>query len=214
LKRDGLRALVEAARREGVRDPRVLRAVGSIDRTLFVPAAWARHAHEDRPIPIPHGQVTTQPSLVARMLEGLALGGPERVLEVGTGFGYQTALLSRLAAHVFSIERFADLAEQARVNLRAAGIAGPTIVVGDGTLGLADRAPYDAIVVSAAAPLVPGPLLEQLAEGGRLVHPVGPGGMDDVTAFRKVTGRLVREGPVTPAHFVPLVGRYGLPDRT
>ena len=148
------------------------------------------------------------------MLEGLALGGPERVLEVGTGFGYQTALLSRLAAHVFSIERFADLAEQARVNLRAAGIAGPTIVVGDGTLGLADRAPYDAIVVSAAAPLVPGPLLEQLAEGGRLVHPVGPGGMDDVTAFRKVTGRLVREGPVTPAHFVPLVGRYGLPDRT
>ena len=204
--------LVRAARAEGVRDERVLRALGRIRRDRFVPEEWAKRAYVDRPIPIPRGQVTTQPSLVARMVEGLRLSGTERVLEVGTGYGYQTAILSELAASVVSIERFDDLAAQARANLAREGIDHVIVVVGDGTLGVSDRAPYDAIVVAAASPMVPPPLVEQLVERGRLVHPVGPGGMEDVTSFRKELGRLASQGVATPAHFVPLVGEHGLPD--
>jgi protein-L-isoaspartate(D-aspartate) O-methyltransferase len=175
-----------------------------------VPPAAAELAYLDQPIQIPHGQVTTQPSLVARMVEALGLTGTERVLEVGTGLGFQAAILALLADEVVSVERFADLAEQARRNLRAAGLGRVTVVVGDGTLGVPEHAPYQAIVVAAAAPRVPAPLVEQLAPGGRLVHPLGPGGQELVTAFHKEADRLVADARLTGAYFVPLVGAHGV----
>ncbi|MBA9004122.1 protein-L-isoaspartate(D-aspartate) O-methyltransferase [Thermomonospora cellulosilytica] len=207
--RGGGDALIRALHDHGVRDPRVLDAFRRTAREPFVPAEYVDMAREDVPVPIPHGQVTSQPSLIARMVAALRLTGRERVLEVGTGLGFQTALLGRLAARVWSVEQYADLAEQARANLTAAGVRNATVVVGDGTQGLAEHAPYDGIVVSAAAPQVPSPLAAQLAEGGRLVQPITGGGTDQVFAFTKHEGRLTREELVTPAYFVPLVGRYG-----
>ena len=202
--------LVRALRAEGIRNRRVLAAFQAVPRARFVPPEAAGHAYLDAPVRIPHGQVTTQPSLIAAMVTALGLTGSERVLEVGTGLGFQTAILSRLAAQVVSVERFADLAAQARANLAAAGLGHVTVVVGDGTLGVPDHAPYQAIVVSAAAPRVPAPLVEQLASGGRLVHPVGPGGREQVTAFHKEAGQLVADARLTPAYFVPLVGAHGI----
>jgi protein-L-isoaspartate(D-aspartate) O-methyltransferase len=207
---EGPELLVLACRAQGIRDERVLQAFGRIRRTDFVPPEWAGQAYRDRPIPIPHGQVTTQPSLVARMLASLGLRGEERVLEVGTGLGFQTAILGALAAGVFSIERFPDLASWAERNIRSAGIENVRISVGDGTLGLPAEAPFQAIVVSAAAPRVPEPLVEQLADGGRIAHPVGLGGDEVVTTYRKQGPRLVPLTPVIPAHFVRLVGTHGL----
>jgi protein-L-isoaspartate(D-aspartate) O-methyltransferase len=204
-------ALVQTLQAHGIRSARVLDAFQCVRREGFVPPQWREVAYVDRPIPIPHGQVTTQPSLIARMVTALHLRGTERVLEIGTGLGFQTALLAVLAREVFSIERFGDLAEQARANLQAAGLTRMTIVVGDGSLGLPNHAPYAGIVVSAAAPQVPPPLCEQLLEGGRLVQPLGPGGQERVIVFRKEQHRLVQEAEVTPACFVPLVGAYGLP---
>jgi protein-L-isoaspartate(D-aspartate) O-methyltransferase len=201
--------LVRTLVREGITDERVLAAFRLVPRDRFVPPKSRPHAYEDRPLPIPHGQVTTQPSLIARMLEGLRLSGDERVLEVGTGLGFQTAILSVLAREVVTIERFPDLAEQARMNLEAAGIRGACIVVGDGTLGVPGEAPYGGIVVAAASPAVPAPLVGQLEEGGRLVHPMGPGGSESVMAFRKENGRSVEEAFLTGAHFVRLVGAHG-----
>jgi protein-L-isoaspartate(D-aspartate) O-methyltransferase len=158
---------------------------------------------------IPHRQVTTQPSLVARMVEALALTGVERVLEVGTGYGWQSALLGRLAAEVWSVERWADLAETARTNLARNDVSNVHVVVGDGSVGLPEHAPYDASIVSAAFPTVPHPLVEQLVEGGRLVQPIGMGGNEDVILFTKRDGALEHVRSVICAHFVPLVGRHG-----
>jgi protein-L-isoaspartate(D-aspartate) O-methyltransferase len=203
-----LRAL-EAA---GVRDQRVLDAFRRIPRERFVPAGREWEAEADRPIRIGREQVTTQPSLIGRMVEALRLDGTQRVLEIGTGYGYQSAILAELAGEVFSIERFADLAQGARVNLDGAGFGSVRVLVGDGTLGLLDRAPFQAIVVSAAAPNVPAPLVEQLAEGGTLVMPIGPGGDDEVIAFRKQLGELRRVERLCHAYFVPLVGEHGLPE--
>jgi protein-L-isoaspartate(D-aspartate) O-methyltransferase len=205
--------LVAAASGAGVHDRRVLAAFRRVRRELFVPEGSAAAAYHDRPVPIAHGQVTTQPSLVAQMVAALRLGGGERVLEVGTGLGFQAAILGVLAGEgrVVTVERFADLAEQATANLAAAGVGNVTVVVGDGTLGWPEAAPYDAVVVAAAAPRVPPPLAVQLAEGGRLVQPLGPGGAELVTLLRKRRGRLVRLGVVVPAHFVRLVGAHGLP---
>lgn len=205
-------SLVRAIRDEGIIDERVVDAFRRVDRAGFVPKAERARAYEDRPLPIAHRQVTTQPSLIAKMVEGLHLTGEERVLEVGTGLGFQTAILAVLAREVVSVERFADLAERARANLRSAGIEGVTTLVADGTMGVPEHAPYDAIVVSAASPEVPSPLVEQLVEGGRIVHPVGPGGSEIVVAFRKRGVGLVQEARLTGAYFVPLVGRHGLPE--
>jgi protein-L-isoaspartate(D-aspartate) O-methyltransferase len=200
--------LVEACRVEGVRDARVLEAVGALPREDFVPPQLRDDAYLDLPLPIAHGQVTTQPSLVARMVEALALSGSERVLEVGTGYGWQTALLARLATRVYSVERFSDVAETAQAHLFAHTIENVEVVIGDGSEGLAQQAPFDAVLVSAAYPSVPAPLAEQLGAGGRLVQPIGPGGADDVWLFERGELGLVPRKLLTGARFVPLIGRY------
>jgi protein-L-isoaspartate(D-aspartate) O-methyltransferase len=207
----GEAVLAQALRDAGVRDERVLDAFQAVRRGDFVPRDQRGRAYEDIPVPIPRGQVTTQPSLIARMLAALALRGDERVLEVGAGYGFQTALLAKLARTVWAVERFADLAEVARANLARAGIDDAHVVVGDGTNGLPERAPFHAIVVAAAFTRVPAPLAEQLAFGGRLVQPLGPGGREDVTLYVRDASGLRREGLVTTAHFVPLVGEHGFP---
>ncbi len=200
---------MRAARDAGVRDERLLVAIAELPRTGFVPAEHATRAHYDTPVPIPHDQVTTQPSLVAQMVEALSLTGNENVLEIGTGYGWQTALLARLAAEVWSVERFADLAETGRSNLAAGGVVNAHVLVGDGTRGLPEHAPYDAIIVAAAFPDVPAPLVEQLVEGGRLVQPIGRGGNEDVVLFEKREDALASIRVLTGARFVRLIGSYG-----
>lgn len=201
--------LVVAARAIGVRDARVLDAVAAVPRVSYLPHAGVGEADLDRPIPIGSDQVTTQPSLVAAMVEALALRGGERVLEVGTGLGYQAAILGRLAREVWTVERRPELAAAAAANLAAEGVNNVRVREGDGSNGLAVHAPYDAIVVAAAHPLVPAPLAAQLAPRGRLVQPIGPSGSEDVTLFRRTGDRLVRVRVVIGAHFVPLYGRHG-----
>jgi protein-L-isoaspartate(D-aspartate) O-methyltransferase len=208
----GPHPLVHAARAVGVLDRRVLDAVAAVPRAAYVPVDRVAEANLDRPIPIGGGQVTTQPSLVAAMVEALALCGDERVLEVGAGFGYQTALLGRLAREVWALERRPELAAVARRNLAGRGVDNAHVVVRDGSQGLPDRAPFDAIIVAAAHPTVPPPLVTQLAVDGRLVQPIGPSGAEHVTLFRRdASGRLVRERSIIRAHFVALYGRYGFP---
>jgi protein-L-isoaspartate(D-aspartate) O-methyltransferase len=203
--------LVRAVVATGTRDPRLLAALRAVPRADFVPRDLADQAYLDRPLPIPHCQVTTQPSLVAKMIEALGLTGSERVLEVGTGYGFQTALLAQLSNFVHSIERFPDVAETARDNLTRQGVANVEVVVGDGTKGLPEHATYDAILVSAAFPRVPPPLAEQLALGGRLVQPVGPGGEEEVILFEKGPQGLVPRQNITGAHFVRLYGAHAFP---
>ena len=188
----------------------VVEAFRSVPREEFVPPESRRSAYEDRPIGIPEDQTTSQPSLIARMIDAAEVGPGDRVLEIGTGYGFQTALLAHIAERVISIERHKALADAARENLRRAGIDNVDVSVGDGWLGRPEEGPYDAIVVSAAAVEVPQALAEQLGEGGRLVIPVtGPYG-DDVYVFVKHEGRLTRERLLTPARFVPLV--HGMPE--
>ena len=202
--------LVQVVARE-LADERVVEAFRAVPRAAFVPPELADHAYYDDPLPILHGQVTTQPSLVAKMIEALTLTGRERVLEVGTGYGFQTALLAFLAEHVWSVERFPDVAEVARENLERHGAGNVEVVVGDGSKGLPAHAPFDGILVSAAFPRVPPPLGEQLAPGGRLVQPVGPGGREDVVLFERRGEELVRRRTIVGARFVPLVGTHGFP---
>jgi protein-L-isoaspartate(D-aspartate) O-methyltransferase len=199
-----LERLVEAARRVGVVDLRVLDAMRKVPRATFVPPGQVDSAYEDAPLPIPHSQVTTQPSLSARMIEALRLSGAERVLEVGTGYGYQTAVLAQLASFVTSVERWPDLAEQARRNLAAQNINSVKVVDGDRTEGFSAIAPYDAIIVSAVFPRVPEPLVSQLRIGGRLVQPIGSGGADRVMAFERGRGGLESRGLLCHARFVRL----------
>lgn len=203
--------LTGATRAAGITDQRVLEVMGRLPRAAFVPPGYADQAYLDTPVPLPHGQVTTQPSLSARMVAALGLIGPERVLEIGTGYGYQTALLARLVAHVTSIERWPDLAHLAARNLAAEGIDNVRLVIGDGTQGVPDGAPYDAVLVSAAFPQVPPPLVAQLRQGGRLVQPVGAGGEDEVTLFERTPHGLVVRAQVGPARFVRLYGHHGYP---
>jgi protein-L-isoaspartate(D-aspartate) O-methyltransferase len=192
-----------------VRDPRVLEALAAVPRARYLPLGHAWHADCDRPIPIGGGQVTTQPSLVAAMVEALELGGDELVLEVGTGLGYQAAVLGRLAQEVWSVELRPELAAAAAANLSAESVENVHVVVGDGSEGFGADARYDAIVVAAAHPRVPPPLAAQLAPDGRLVQPIGPSGAEDVTLFRRHGGLLVRVRVVIGARFVPLRGRHG-----
>ena len=201
--------LVRVLVAEGIRDERVLAAFRRVPRAAFVPPGRIEEAYVDVPLPIPHGQVTTQPSLVARMLEALELTGGERVLEVGTGYGFQTALLARLAATVWSVERFADLAAFARAALAGQGVRNASVVIGDGSRGLPEEAPFDAVVVAAAYPSVPEPLAGQLSADGRLVQPLGPGGSEEVVLFASSAGGLARRCVVTGAHFVRLYGEHG-----
>jgi len=207
----GPQDLVVAARAAGVTDSRVLEAIRHTPRAAFVPAAYITRAYDDAPIPIPHQQVTTQPSLSAAMIAALGLTGTEEVFEVGTGYGYQTALLARLAARVVSIDIWPDLAAQARRNLAAQGAGNVVVLTGDGTEGAPDFAPFDAIVVSAAYPRVPSPLAAQLKIGGRLVQPVGPGGAERIILYQKEQHGLRRVRIVTAASFVQLHGRHGFP---
>lgn len=203
--------LAMAALAAGVRDGPVLAAIRSTPRAAFVPTTFADIAYADQPIPIPHDQVTSQPSLSALMIAALGLAGGEKVLEVGTGYGYQTALLARLAAQVISIEVWADMAERARWGLTGQGISNVVVMVGDGTEGAPEHAPFDAIIISAAFPSVPPPLAGQLRAGGHLVQPIGEGGREEVVLFKRVAGGLTRVRAVTSASFVRLYGRYGFP---
>lgn len=195
--------------RTGIRDERLLQAFREVPRAGFVPADQVERAYLDVPLPIPHGQVTTQPSLVAKMIQALELEGSEKVLEVGTGFGFQTALLSRLAGSVWSIERWPDVAAVAKNNLDRHDVENVEVEVGDGTQGMPDEAPFDAVLVSAAFPSVPEPLADQLVPGGRLVQPVGPGCNEEVIRFVRGPNGLEARGSITGARFVRLYGRHG-----
>jgi len=195
-------------RARGVRDRRVLAAMRKIPRHLFVPKGYERAAYEDRPLPIGEGQTISQPYIVAVMTEQLDLAPQDRVLEIGTGSGYQAALLVELAGTVISVERLADLADRARENLARAGVTGVRVVVGDGTQGYPPEAPYDAIIVTAASPTIPEPLIDQLAEGGRLIAPVGPRDCQDLIKLVKHEGR-VETIPLGGVCFVPLIGQFG-----
>jgi protein-L-isoaspartate(D-aspartate) O-methyltransferase len=205
----GPEQLVQAVAREGVRHERILDALRAVRREQFVPIELSGRAYRDVPLPIPRDQVTTQPSLVAKMLEALAPHSTDTVLEVGTGYGYQTALLAELARHVWSVERWPDLAAAARQNLLEHGASNVTVITGDGSGGLPDHAPFDGIVVSATFTSVPAPFVQQLAPGGRLVQPIGPGGAEEVVLFAKEGDSLVRRATVTGAHFVRLYGKHG-----
>jgi protein-L-isoaspartate(D-aspartate) O-methyltransferase len=205
------RRLLETLREQGISDLAVLRAFDLTPRHLFVPAALRHRAYEDSALPIGSGQTISQPSVHARYLQLLRLTGRERVLEVGTGSGYQTVLLAHLAEQVFSIERIPALLEAAREVIQKLEIRNVSLLLGDGSLGWREYAPYDAMLVGAASPEVPEPLTEQLAEGGRLVIPIGTREEQVLAVITKREGRLNRQD-VAPVRFVPLVGRHGWQD--
>jgi protein-L-isoaspartate(D-aspartate) O-methyltransferase len=192
----------------GIRDPRVLAAMKDVPRELFVPDHLRSRAWDDRALPIADAQTISQPYIVAIMTELLAPEPHHRVLEVGTGSGYQTAILSRMAARVFSIERHPGLAEAAGRIMEGLAISNVDIRVGDGTVGLAEEAPFDRILVTAGAPAVPEALKEQLAEAGRLVIPVGPAGFQRLTVVNRAGNRFEEEQRESCV-FVPLIGRHG-----
>lgn len=195
--------------RRGIRDKRVLDAVGAVPRHRFVPARVAGDAYLDQPLPIGHGQTISQPWIVARMTELLQPKPDDVVLEVGTGSGYQAAVLSPLVKHVYTIEIVEPLATRAAADLKAAGYANVTVRAGDGYKGWPEHAPFAGIIVTAAPDHVPQPLIDQLAEGGRLVLPVGPAwGVQELRTYVKKDGALALIDTL-PVRFVPLTGEHG-----
>ncbi|HTJ88196.1 MAG TPA: protein-L-isoaspartate(D-aspartate) O-methyltransferase [Terriglobales bacterium] len=202
-------SMVEAQlRRRGIHDERVLDAMLRVRRHEFVPEPYRRQAYGDHPLPIGEGQTISQPFIVAASLQALALNGSESVLEVGTGSGYQTALLALLAKTVYSIERFQSLAHYAEANLARLGFANFKVAVGDGSQGWRDFAPYDAMLVSAAAPSVPQSLLDQLSDSGKMVIPVGRPDSQELQLIQKRAGQYQLE-TIEGCRFVPLIGAEG-----
>ncbi len=191
-------------RARGIRDPRLLQAMAEIPRQEFVAPRYRDQAYEDHPLPIDAGQTISQPYIVALMLELLQLEPSSKVLEIGTGSGYQAAVLSQLAGHVYTVERHPELARQATETLSRLGLTNVSVLTGDGSLGVAEQAPFDAIVVAAAAAQIPPALFEQLREGGRMIIPVGPPEAQELQLVRKQGGKAMismREG----CRFVPLI---------
>ncbi len=195
----------------GIRDEELLAAMREIPRHRFVPPALVHQAYVDAPLPIGEGQTISQPFIVAEMTQLLALSGTEKVLEIGTGSGYQTAILSRLAREVVTIERVAALAERARKILEELDVSNVVFRVGDGSLGAPDEAPFDRVIVTAASPEVPAPLFEQLVEGGAMVIPIGGRWEQDICVVRKEAGEMRKEW-MGGCRFVPLLGRWGFAD--
>lgn len=205
--RGARRRLVSALQDQGIRDLSVLHAIDEVPRHLFVPTGVRHRAYEDSALPIGSGQTISQPSIHARYLELLELTGSERVLEIGTGSGYQTALLSKLASQVFSIERIAPLLDRAREALQQVGMSNISLMLGDGTLGWPGYAPYNAILVGAAAPEIPPAYVEQLADGGRILIPLGGREEQTLHLFTR-NGDTLEQKDIAPVRFVPLVGKH------
>jgi protein-L-isoaspartate(D-aspartate) O-methyltransferase len=195
-------------RRRGIQDERVLEVMARVQREEFVPTEARSRAYDDEPLPIGGGQTISQPYMVAVMTATLRLNANDRVLEIGTGCGYQTAILSSLSKEVYSVEIRPDLARAAAERLEKLGYANVHVHCGDGSAGLPESAPYDAIVITAAAPLLPEPLLQQLAEGGRLAAPVGDPSHQNLVCVRKHANALAYEWH-EGCRFVPLLGRFG-----
>jgi protein-L-isoaspartate(D-aspartate) O-methyltransferase len=203
-----VRMVEEQLRGRGIRDERVLAAMGKVPRERFVASEYVREAYADGPLPIGEGQTVSQPYMVAAMVEALELKSTDRVLEVGTGTGYEAAVLGELAAEVWTIERHAVLAGKARQILEELGCRNVNIVSGDGSLGLPQQAPFDKIVVAAGAPQAPPSLVAQLTEGGTMVVPVGNRAEQQLQVARKIGGEMIATRHVLCC-FVPLVGAEG-----
>jgi protein-L-isoaspartate(D-aspartate) O-methyltransferase len=203
-------AMVEhQLQRRGIHDQRLLEAMRRVPRHEFIsPERWEQ-AYADHPVIIPEQQTTSQPYIIATMIQAAEIKPEDRVLEVGAGSGYQTALLAELAEQVVAVERYQSLADKAQGSLRRLGYSNVVVVAGDGTLGWASAAPYDAIIVSAAAPRVPPAMLEQLAPGGRLVIPVGDAHEQVLQLFRKHPDGAVSRTLLEGCRFVPLIGQHG-----
>lgn len=190
----------------GISDIRVLEAMKKVPRHLFVPPEYRHAAYEDRPLPIGEGQTISQPYIVALMTESLCLKGDERVLEIGTGSGYQAAILAELAKEVYTIEYIPSLAKRAQKTLEELGYRNVWVIVGDGFYGLPEKAPFDAIIITCATPKIPGPLLEQLKEGGRMVLPLGGSPCHQVLVLVKKTPDGIEKKEITGVVFVPMRG--------
>lgn len=199
-------------RRRGIRDERVLEAMFHVPRHEFVPGAYLHAAYEDRPLPIGETETISQPYIVAAMTHAVEIQAGDRTLEVGTGSGYQAAVLAYLGAEVYTIERSQQLAETTRARLARLGIQGVKVIVGDGSEGYPPAAPYQVIVVTAAAPNVPAPLLDQLAEKGRMVIPVGSQFHQVLVLISRENERVIRR-TLDPCQFVPLIGKHGWNER-
>jgi protein-L-isoaspartate(D-aspartate) O-methyltransferase len=192
----------------GIHDPRVLAAMREIPRHLFIPPLYDRAAYEDNPLPIGNGQTISQPYIVALMTELLHPKVTDNVLEIGTGSGYQAAILSRLVKQLTTVERITSVADMAKRNLKILGIENVVVIEGDGTLGYPDNAPYDGIIITAATPEIPRPLIGQLADGGVLVAPVGGRDIQDLITLHK-QGQSIRQVTHGGVRFVPLIGQHG-----
>jgi protein-L-isoaspartate(D-aspartate) O-methyltransferase len=202
------RMVRDQVERRGVRDTRVLEAMRAVPRHLFLPGPDQSSGYDDTPLPIGCHQTISQPYIVGFMTEALKLKETETVLEIGTGSGYQTAILASLAQSVLSIERISDLAKQARENLRALGIDNAEVRIGDGTAGCPERSPFNAILIGAGTPAIPQPLLEQLAAGGRLIAPVGGRSLQELELWTRTATGFDRRRLMAVV-FVPLIGEHG-----